>query len=86
MEIQLGQRVKDRMTNLTGIAVSRTKYLYGCVRIGIQPEETKDGRPVEQVYLDEPQLEVLADVHVPGLTPAYTHGDRPAVPRGPDPR
>ena len=56
MRIKLGSEVKDEVTGLKGIAVSRTEYLQGCFRIGVQAKELKDGTPVGPYYVDEPQL------------------------------
>ncbi|MEN6474373.1 MAG: hypothetical protein ABFD81_10190 [Syntrophaceae bacterium] len=57
--IELGDRVKDKISGISGIAVGVTEWLYGCRRFVLQPEETKDGRPVESFSLDEPQLELI---------------------------
>lgn len=54
--IGLGDRVKDSVTGLTGIVTCITHWLHGCIRIGVQPEETKDGKPVEAVYFDQTQV------------------------------
>lgn len=59
VQIELGDRVKDRITNLKGIAIGVTNWLYGCKRIVVQPEEAKDGKPAETFCVDAPQLEVL---------------------------
>lgn len=59
--IELGSRVKDRITGIVGIAVSQTDWLFQCRRIGIQPEKLKeDGSPLDIVWVDEPQVEVIA--------------------------
>jgi len=55
----LGDRVQDQITKITGIVVSTTDWLYGCRRIGVQPEELKDGKPVEAMHFDEAQLVVI---------------------------
>lgn len=57
--VNLGDEVKDKITGLQGIAICRSDWLYGCVRIGVQPKEVKDGKPVETTYIDEDQLEVV---------------------------
>lgn len=36
--VELGDRVKDKISGLKGIAVGISNYLYGCRRISIQPE------------------------------------------------
>lgn len=57
--IQLGDKVKDPISNLVGIATGRTDYLYGCIHILVQPAELKDGKPVEGTWFDEARLEVV---------------------------
>ena len=58
--IELGDRAKDLLTGFKGIAVSETQWIYGCRRIGIQPEElNKDGVPTPVEYFDEPQVELV---------------------------
>src|SRR5260370_736475 len=56
----LGDKVRDTLTGLTGIVTSRTEFLWGCVRIAVQPEGLyKDGQPHKSTYIDEPQVAVL---------------------------
>lgn len=57
--IDVGDSVKDTITGLTGIAVCRSEWLYGCVRVGVQPRTVTDGKAPEIVYVDEPQLKVV---------------------------
>ena len=88
MHIHLGDRVRDKITKLSGIAVGVTEWLYGCRRIGVQPEEGKDGKPIEQFWVDEPQLEVVARgvILVAAMrTPDATGGPRPEPMRNNDP-
>lgn len=64
--IGLGDRAKDPITGLQGIVVCVTTWLHGCIRIGIQAEEVKDGKPTEAVYFDQSQLVLVkAGVHEP---------------------
>jgi hypothetical protein len=57
--IELGDRIKDRITKVEGIAVGITYWLYGCVRIVIQPEGLKDGKPLDTVCVDAPQCDIV---------------------------
>lgn len=58
--VSLGDRVRDRISGAQGIAIARTEWLYGCVRITIKPEKLdKDGKERDSVTIDEPQCEVL---------------------------
>lgn len=89
-----GDKVKDRISGLTGIATSRTEFLYGCVRVAVQPQELKDGKPVEATYIDEAQLQVLTREAVigfarlaeqePAPAAARRHGPRDDCQRAPD--
>ena len=80
--VKLGEKVRDKITGLEGIATGRHEYLHGCVRISVQPQEVKDGKPAELVFLDEPQLDVIA---AKSIEPSSTTG--PGGPRhDPGPR
>lgn len=58
MPIELGARVKDRITGFSGVAVSVTHWLYGCTRYGVQSETLdKDGKPIEAEWFDEQSLD-----------------------------
>ncbi len=57
--VDVGDGVKDIITGLTGIAVCRCEWLYGCVRVGVQPCIADKGKVPDIVYVDEPQLEVV---------------------------
>ncbi len=83
MAIKLGQKVRDTLTGNEGTAIGRTEWLYGCVRIVIQPEGGKDGVPFETFNVDEPQLEVIKEKPAPKAEP--THGPRNDPGRAPDP-
>jgi len=78
--IKLGSKVRDIYTGLTGIAVGRTEYLYGCSRIIVEPTELKDGKVIDAHYFDEQRIEVLEE------NPAQVSKDsRPSatIPGGP---
>lgn len=65
--VPLGVKVRDVVSGSEGIVVARTEWLNGCVRVGFQPPNDKDGKPVEMVTVDEPQLEVIGpSVLLPG--------------------
>ena len=54
--IKLGSKVKDFITGFEGIAIARCIYLNNCIRIEVQPQELKKGKPVESLWVDEGQL------------------------------
>lgn len=90
MRIKLGQKVRDTITGLESTATARVEFLYGCVRVAVQPSEVKDGKPVDFTYIDEPQLEAIPKPSIArgkrwwqfGWAPA---GDRPDPTRPRDP-
>lgn len=57
----VGDRVKDRISGLTGIVMSRAEHLFGCCRYWLQPEEAKDGKPVDGCWLDEAALVLVQE-------------------------
>lgn len=85
-KLELGDQVRDSVTGLVGIAVCRTEWLHGCVRIGVQGLKTKDGKPPEIFTFDEPQLVVTKRQAVPNTKPEPepTHGPRPDPQQRPD--
>jgi hypothetical protein len=52
-----GETVRDLVTGFEGIIVSRTDYISGCNRYGVQPKVGSDGKLPEQIAFDEPMLE-----------------------------
>ncbi len=55
--VRLGQKVTDNITGFSGIVTARTEFLYGCVRVCVEPEELKDGKPIEAQWFDEQRLD-----------------------------
>jgi len=62
-EIKLGDRVRCIHTGFTGVAVSRTEFINGCIQWGVLPK-LKDGKTMvdampQEVGIDEGSLEVI---------------------------
>ena len=55
--LTLGDTVRDTITGLEGIVVGLGHWLNGCVRVGVQPKQLKDGVPVEDSWFPAAQLE-----------------------------
>jgi hypothetical protein len=53
-KVTLGQKYRDTMHGIEGIAVSRTEYLTACTRVCL---ETRDGNDIKDNYFDENMLE-----------------------------
>jgi len=57
--IKLGDLVRDKVSGYQGIVVGISDFLYGCKRIGIQAQNLHDGKPVESIWIDLPQAELI---------------------------
>jgi len=58
--INLGDRVKDRISGFTGIAYSKYEWLNKCKRIDILPETfDKDGKVQDSIAFDDVQVELV---------------------------
>lgn len=60
-DIKLGDKVKDKLTELEGTAIAKAVYLNGCIQYQIMPRELKDSKPVEDIWIDEVQLEIIEE-------------------------
>jgi hypothetical protein len=87
-KVQVGDKVKCKVTGLQGIVTGITTYLYACERAMIQPSVDKDGKVPDIFCCDVPQLEVLEKgVVLPTFeTMSRTGGDNPAPTPPPIPR
>jgi hypothetical protein len=59
-QIELGDVARDDITGFTGVVVAQTKWIHGCVRWSLQPQEMKDGKPIDPCSFDEPQLTLVS--------------------------
>jgi hypothetical protein len=80
--IKLGMEVQDIISGWTGICTCVTDWLYGCRRIGIQPQGLdKDGRKQETEFFDVSGVIIIG----PGLNkPEEPKPKKEASPGGPD--
>ena len=63
--IKLGQRVKDLVSGLEGIATAKVEYLNGCVQFYVEPPVDRDGKHIKGTYVDVDQLEVVDEGILP---------------------
>jgi len=68
----LGKRAKDKITGFTGVLTARCEFLTGCNRYCIQPQELKDGKPIDSIYFDEAQIEIISD----GISEKEVQGEK----------
>jgi len=77
MVIKLGATVRDSISGFTGIATARTEYLFGCVRVLVEPTELKDGVPLDSQWFDEQRLTENSDAQAGGPQPEPVRRDAP---------
>ena len=94
-KIQLGDRVRDRITGFEGIVIGITDWLYQCRRPIVQPTKLdNDGKSMASESFDEDQLEVIeAGAFAPSVeepqaeeAPKKTGGPRDTPSRRAEPR
>ncbi len=74
-KIELGDTARDTITGFEGVVVGHTQWIHGCVRLTIQPRTMKDGKPIDPMSFDEPQLELVSKRTA--LSTNATGGPRP---------
>lgn len=55
-KFQLGEKLKDTVTGLTGIATQKCEMLNGCVQFYLQPPRKKSGDKQAGDWVDDQQL------------------------------
>lgn len=83
-KIKVGDVAKDTVTGFEGVVVCSTMWLNGCERITLQPQELRDGKPIDGHTFDVEQcVLVKARQHE---AKRETGGPRPEPQRRSDPR
>ena len=79
--IELGDKVKDTITDLEGTAVAKIKYMNNCIQYEVQPKGLKDGTIIKSVWVDEGQLIVKKEAKIKKVKEKPPGGSR-SVPSG----
>lgn len=58
-KIKLGNKVKCKITGLTGIATARIEYINGCIQFCVKPKVDKNNKIIEGEYIDIDELEFV---------------------------
>jgi len=80
MNIQLGQKVRDKTSNFIGIAYTLDKHCFGCETVFIMPEGFDDIEKGHEIstavveVIDDGILDKLG--YVPAIKPMYEPGER----------
>jgi len=56
--MDLGDKVRDKITGFTGIATALTLYLHKCPLVEVTAKELSEGKLIT-LWFDEPQLEII---------------------------
>lgn len=77
-KFNLGDEVKDSITDFTGIVINRSQWLHNCNSYGVQSTKMESGKPVDRMWFDEPQL---VFIKASTITPKRdTGGDAKTIP------
>ncbi len=60
-KFNLGDKVRDRITGFEGIILGRTEWMTGCRTYGVKSQALKDSSPIDAVWLDEIQLDLVME-------------------------
>ncbi len=82
-EFKLGDVLQDTISGFKGVAVASTEWLNGCVRVTLQPQELREGKPIDGHVFDVEQLAMVKRAKPGKVTPHG--GDRPEPARRKDP-
>jgi heat shock protein HspQ len=77
--VSLGDRVRDRLTGIEGVAIAITHWHSGCSRILVQPQELHEGKPIDATCVDEFDAVIVTKAKVPAI--ANTKGGPRPEPR-----
>ena len=58
-EIQLGDKVRCKISGFTGTATARMEFLNGCIQYEVAPRIGKENKIPDTVFIDEQSLEVV---------------------------
>lgn len=59
-KFELGEKVKDTVTEFEGTVTARIEYLNGCLQYCVEPKVGKEGKVEKCHYVDEGQLELIS--------------------------
>lgn len=60
-KFNLGEEVQEIVTGFTGIVMTRTEFLTGCVHYAVGYRGLIDGKPIDWEWFDESRLIKIGD-------------------------
>ncbi|HLZ78847.1 MAG TPA: hypothetical protein VKQ09_05860 [Sphingomonas sp.] len=70
--INLGDKVRDRLSGYEGICTAKVEYLTGCDQVGIKMQGHHDGKTYDTHYFDAPFVEMVEAGVVSPVVPRAT--------------
>ena len=58
-QIQLGDKIRCKITGFVGIAVAKTEFINGCIQWDILPKGDKKNKMPEATSIDNQSLEII---------------------------
>ena len=58
-KFELGDKLRDTVSGLEGVAVARTEYMNGCTQYQVLPKMKKGTTEMPSWHIDEEQLELV---------------------------
>ena len=62
--IELGDKVRDRVSGLEGIAVTKLEYMNGCIQYSVTAKIKKGETEITTWNIDQEQIEVMSQKKV----------------------
>jgi len=77
--VEVGDLAQDQVTGFQGIVTLRSCFLYGCMRVALQPEKLEKGEVAKDAFFDEAQMIVITKQKIKGnnlkIDPSHSLGD-----------
>ena len=58
-EVEIGDKVRDKITGFVGIAVSKMEFFNRCIQFGVVPRVGKDNKEPDEMFIDKNSLEII---------------------------
>lgn len=78
-EFELGDKLKDLISEVEGVCIGRIEYLNGCTQYAIKPKKLKDGKVLDAEWVDSQQV-VKVGKNI-NITKTKTGGSSALAPR-----
>lgn len=73
MDKLFGKMVRDKVTGFTGIAIGKTKWMFGCDQYCVSPLVDNDGKKRDSEWFDKGRIEIIGE----GVVPEEVQSEKP---------